>query len=106
MVVYSIDDLQNLDFDDEEINVVSKTLIYSLIIGMFRHIGINKSNNYIIKKSKYSEGWYDKYTWTSDQFKSYEKKLEKVFYNLYRFSSKKCENSAYDFLMRYGFPVE
>ena len=106
MIIYSIDDLQTLNFDDEEINIVSKSLIYSLIIGMFRHIGIEKSPNTIIKKCKYSDNWYDKYTWTSEQFKSYEKKLEKIFYNLYRFSPNKCENSAYDFLMRYGFNVE
>lgn len=106
MIIYSVDDLQNLDFNDEEINIVSKTLIYSLIVGMFKHAGINKSNNYIIRKSKYSDKWYDKYTWTSEQFKSYEKILERIFYNLYRFGPYKCENSAYDFLMRYGFNVE
>ena len=107
MTIYSINDLINKDFDDEEINDVSNTLIYSLIIGMFRHAGIlTKSNNYIIRKCKYNDNWFDKFTWTSDQFKSYEKILEQIFYNLYRFSSDKCENSAYDFLMKYGLSIE
>ena len=110
MNIYSIEDLKNKDFDDEEINDVSNTLIYSLIIGMFNHIGIKKSNNYIIRKCKYSENWFDKFEWTSDQFKSYEQILEKIFYNLcinlYRFSPSKCENSAYDFLMKYGLSIK
>ena len=107
MVIYSIDELQNTDFDDEEINDVSNTLIYSLIVGMFRHAGISsKSNNYIIRKCKYSENWFDKFTWTKDQFKSFEKILEKIFYNLYRFSEDKCKNSAYDFLMKYGLSIK
>lgn len=47
--IYSIDDLMYKDFNDEEINQVTKSLIYSLIVGMFRFAKYDDfSNEYII----------------------------------------------------------
>ena len=103
--IYSIEDLMIKDFDDEEIDVVSKSLIYSLVVGMFRYIKNDMSDKDIIKFIK-SEDWYDKYSWTKYQCNEYEKKLNKVFYNLYRFGPIKCNNSAKEFIMKYGFQIK
>jgi len=103
--IYSIEDLINDDFDDEEIDIVSKSLIYSLIIGMFRHAKNNTEDKEIIKLIK-TENWPDNYTWTEFQRNEYKKKLDKIFYNLYRFGSVKCSNTSNEFLMKYGFIVK
>lgn len=103
--IYSIEDLMIKDFDDEEIDIVSKSLIYSLVIGMFRYIKNDMSDKDIIKVIK-SEDWYDKYSWTKYQYNEYEKKLNKVFYNLYRFGPIKSNNSAKEFMMKYGFQIK
>ena len=103
--IYSIEDLMIKDFDDEEIDIVSKSLIYSLVVGMFRYIKNDMSDKDIIKFIK-SEDWYDKYSWTKHQCNEYEKKLNKVFYNLYRFGPIKCNNSAKEFMMKYGFQIK
>ena len=103
--IYSIEDLINKDFDDEEIDIVSKSLIYSLIVGMFRYINNNMSVKEIIKLTK-SEDWYNKYSWTKYQCNEYENNLNKIFYNLYRFGPIKCNNSAKEFIMKYGLQIK
>lgn len=103
--IYSIEDLINDDFDDEEIDIVSKSLIYSLIIGMFRHVKNNTEDKEIIKLIK-TENWADNYKWTEFQRNEYKKKLDKIFYNLYRFGPIKSSNTSNEFLMKYGFIVK
>jgi hypothetical protein len=103
--IYSIEDLINDDFDDEEIDIVSKSLIYSLIIGMFRHVKNNTEDKEIIKLIK-MENWPDNYKWTEFQRNEYKKKLDKIFYNLYRFGPIKSSNTSNEFLMKYGFIVK
>jgi len=103
--IYSVNDLINNDFDDEEIDIVSKSLIYSLIIGMFRHVKNNAEDKEIIKLIK-TENWPDNYKWTEFQRNEYKKKLDKIFYNLYRFGPIKSSNTSNEFLMKYGFIVK
>lgn len=103
--IYSIEDLINDDFDDEEIDIVSKSLIYSLIIGMFRHVKNNTEDKEIIKLIK-TENWPDNYKWTEFQRNEYKKKLDKIFYNLYRFGPIKSSNTSNEFLMKYGFIIK
>lgn len=103
--IYSIEDLINDDFDDEEIDIVSKSLIYSLIIGMFRYVKNNTEDKEIIKLIK-TENWADNYKWTEFQRNEYKKKLDKIFYNLYRFGPVKCSNTSNEFLMKYGLQIK
>ena len=103
--IYSIEDLINDDFDDEEIDIVSKSLIYSLVIGIFRYIKIDISDKEIIKLCK-TDNWFEKYQWTHRQRNEFKKKLDKIFYNLYRFGPIKCSNSSNEFLMKYGLDIK
>lgn len=105
-VIYSIQDLKTKAFDDEEIDIVQDNLIYSLIIGMFQYANIDIPENKILKLIKTEDNWFDNYFWTSQQKTRYQKDLNKIFYNLYRFGPNKCQNSSDDFLMRYGFLVK
>lgn len=105
MIIYSISDLKNKSFDDEEIDIVSKSLIYSLIIGMFRQIKSKLSDKEIISICK-KDNWFENYQWTKLQKESYKKHLDKVFYNLYRFGPIKCSNTSDEFLLRYGFSIK
>lgn len=101
--IYSINDLMYKDFDDEEINQVTKSLIYSLIIGMFRFAKYeNMSNEEIINIIKKDNSWVNKFKWTRYKQKTFIYKLNKIFYNLYRFNKIKCENSSIEFIMKYG----
>jgi len=103
--IYSIQDLMTKDFDDEEIDIVSKSLIYSLVIGIFRYIKIDISDKEIIKLCK-TDNWFEKYQWTHRQRNEFKKKLDKIFYNLYRFGPIKCSNSSNEFLMKYGLEIK
>ena len=103
--IYNIEDLMIKVFDDEEIDIVSKSLIYSLIIGMFRYIKNDMSDKEIIKLIK-KDNWFENYQWTYRQRNEFKKKLDKIFYNLYRFGPIKCSNSSNEFLMKYGFNIK
>ena len=103
--IYSIQDLMTKDFDDEEIDIVSKSLIYSLIIGIFRYIKNDMPDQEIIKLIKTND-WFDKYKWTIYQRNEFKKKLDKIFYNLYRFGPIKCSNSSNEFLIKYGLEIK
>ena len=105
MQIYNISDLINKDFDDEEIDNVSKSLIFSLIIGMFRYIKSKLTDDDIIKLIK-TDNWFDNYYWTEYQRNEYKKKLNKIFYNLYRFGPIKCNNSTNEFIMKYGLNIK
>ena len=105
MTIYSISDLINKNFDDEEIDLVSKSLQYSLVCGMFDFMKIKLSQKEIIDLCKKDE-WYNKYEWTEYQRNTFKNKLNKIFYNLYRFGSVKCENSSQEWLMKYGFNIK
>jgi len=105
MVIYSLNDLMNKIIDDEEIEIVLKSLQYSLILGMFNYMKIKLSQDEIIKLVK-TDDWFNQYQWTQIQRDKFRLKLEKIFYNLYRFGPKKCENSANDWLFIYGFKVK
>ena len=112
--IYSIKDLSTKQFDDEEIEKVSNDLIYSLIVGMFHCIKIkdpiNKteeiSDNKILDLCCNQDDWFNKYSWTQLQREKYKKKLDQIFYNLYRFGPIKCSNSSNEFLMKYGFKIK
>lgn len=103
--IYNLQDLMTKVFDDEEIDIVSKSLIYSLIIDMFRYIKNDMPDQEIIKLIKTND-WFDKYKWTIYQRNEFKKKLDKIFYNLYRFGPIKCSNSSNMFLMKYGFNIK
>ena len=103
--IYNISDLINKDFDDEEIDNVSKTLIFSLIVGMFRQTKTSLTDKDIINIIK-TDNWFEKYYWTEYQCNEYKKKLNKIFYNLYRFGPVKCNNSTNEFIMKYGLSIK
>lgn len=106
-MIYSIDDLCNINYDDTQIDDVSRNLQNSLIIGMFRHINNNElSDKEICKLCRNDSEWFNQFTWTIKQRNSYIKKIEKILYNLYRFNKNKCENSAFDWVMTYGFKLK
>ena len=110
--LYSIEDLLTKQFDDEEIEIVSNNLIYSLITGMFHYMKIKDCNkeelcdNKIIEICKKQNDWFNNYSWTYNQKEKYKKILDKIFYNLYRFGPVKCSNTSEEFLMKYGFKIK
>ena len=76
MQIYSISDLQNKPFDDEEIDIVSKSLIYSLIIGMFKQIKSGLSDMIQEMKDKYKLNTSDKIEQLGDKLSLIESFIE------------------------------
>lgn len=106
-MIYSIDDLCTMIYDDTQIDDVSRNLQNSLIIGMFRYINNNElSDKEICKLCRNDKEWFNKFSWTIRQRNTYIKKIETILYNLYRFNKAKCENSAFDWVMTYGFKLK
>lgn len=103
-MIYSIDDLCNTSYDNEQIEDVSKNLMNSLIIAMFRCAKIyDLDDNEILDIVKRDDEWFNKYSWTQSQRIRFINKLNKVFSNLYYFGPNKCQNSSIEWVIKYGF---
>lgn len=102
-MIYSIDDLCSVSYDNEQIEDVSKNLLNSLIVGMFHYAKIdNLTDNEIIELIRKDNDWFNKYYWTTSQRVRFIKKLNQVFLNLYNFGPNKCQNSSIEWIMKYG----
>lgn len=94
----SEDDLYWL-FDTES------SLIYSLVIGMFTYLHIDKKYEDIINDARNDESWFNKYKWTSKQKYDFRNTIVKVFKNIYQLSDIECEDKADWFLFMYGLSM-
>ena len=97
---YSENDLDNL------LSTNSKSLLYSIIIGMFRYIGNNKRNTDIVKFVKNDKDWMSKYSWSRMQCSEYEDIICKVIKRLYCYDDVKSLSIAQWYITLYGFNVK
>lgn len=107
MIVYDIDYLVSSELTDDDLyNLLDcGSLIYSLIIGMYRFASIDKSDSDIIAEVGIDNSWIEKNSWTKKQLLSYEKKLIKVYQNLYQYSYEKSSTLAQWWIIQYGLSV-
>lgn len=106
--IYTIDYLMNKELTEDDLfNIFDKnSLLYSLVIGMFRHIGDNRSNAEIIRMAKTNPEWVYENFWTTEQRDDYKKKLVKVFENVYQYKSHSAEQKASWFSFMYGLTIK
>ena len=108
--IYSIDYLANEELTDSDINNLlnknSKSMLYSFIIGMFKHIGIQKKNHQIIKLICNDNNWTNNFNWNKHQRKVYEDKLTKAYKNIYQYGDNTSRSYAEWFSTIYGFSVK
>lgn len=105
--IYTLDYLSNEELTDADLNSLfnkdKKSLIYSFIIGMFRHIGDTRKNYQIIKLITNEDKWQDGITWTSKQKKEYEDKMVAAYMNIYQCGEETARSYVQWFMIIYGF---
>lgn len=106
--VYPIKYLCESELTESDINNLLDNnkigLLYSIIIGMFRHIKSSKRNSQIIKIIK-EKDWPYKYTWTQEQQKEYEELLIKAIKNIYQYKELQAVSLAQWYMTIYGLNV-
>jgi len=84
--IYPIEYLINEELTESDLSNIFDTpsLLYSIIIGMFKFSGSDiKRNNQIIKLVKEDKRWMYNNYWTHKQSKEFEDILTKIFMNIY-----------------------
>lgn len=84
----------------------SKSLLYSIILGMFKVIGTTKRNYQIIKMIKSDDKWYEKFNWTKEEFENYEEKVALAIKNLYQYNLEESRIMAQNIMSNYSITVK
>jgi hypothetical protein len=103
--IFSIYYLYSQELSDDDLHQLLDTnsLIYSLIIGMFRYNNSKLSDNQIIKLIKTQKSWPDNIYWKRNQYNEYTELVAKIYKNIYQCSYLTALSKAQFFLMKYGF---
>lgn len=106
--IYPTEYLVNENLTDSDLNYLfdTKSLLYSIIIGMFRFIGSKKRNCNIIKDIKKNNNWLKHNTWTTKQLNEYESIIFKILKNLYAYSDNTALQKAQWYIIMYGLNVK
>ena len=106
--IYPIEYLMNNELTESDLSNIFDTpsLLYSIIIGMFRHSGNNQKNYQIIKTIKEDKRWMYNNYWTEKQAKEYEDILTKVFMNIYCESEIRSRSKAQWEIIWHGLNVK
>lgn len=106
--IYPIEYLMNNELTESDLSNIFDTpsLLYSIIIGMFRYSGNNQKNYQIIKTIKEDKRWMYNNFWTEKQAKEYEDVLTKVFMNVYCESEIRAKSKAQWEIIWHGLTVK
>ena len=108
--IFPIEYLMNEELTESDLNWLlnkdSNSLLYSIIIGMFRTIGNTKRNYQIIKMIKSDPKWFDKVSWTKNQFYEYEDKIALIIKNLYQYKLEESKIAAQNIMTKYSLTVK
>lgn len=108
MKIFDLDYLEKNELTDDDLyNLFDcKSLIYSLVIGMFKYAGYKKyTNETIIKIIKTDPNWVYKHFWKKRQRKEFENKLIKIFKNVYWYSDIVALKRAQNWMIVYGLNI-
>lgn len=106
--IFDLDYLQNEEFTEDDLYKLFETpsLNRSLIIGMFRFINDEHTDEEILDLVKTKENWMNEILWSFSVKQNFRNILTNIAKNLYQYSSKTSENWADEWLLRYGFGVK
>ena len=106
--LYPISYLMNEELTESDLNHLfdTKSLKYSMIIGMFRHIGSSKRNCDIVKMIKTNPRWVYENYWTTQQRQEFEDMLTKALKNIYYYQEGKARVLAQWQLFQYGLSIK
>lgn len=105
--LYPMTYLMNEELTESDLNHIfdTKSFLYSMIIGMFRHIGSSKRNCDIIKMCRSNSNWIYENKWKPEQRNSFEDMLTKAIMNIYSYREQRARSLAQWKLFQYGLSV-
>jgi len=83
------------------------SLVYSLVIDMFRYIGDNRSEEEILKECQTVEDWYQKHVWTTIQHNKWkDERLIPVLRKRMKLPKYRAEREASWFMLQWSFMIK
>ena len=107
--IYPIEYLTNEELTETDLSNIFDTpsLLYSIIIGMFRFAGYkSKRNSQIIKMIKEDNRWMYKNYWTHNQAVEFEDILTKIFMNVYCETETRARSKAQWEIIWHGLNIK
>lgn len=108
--LFTFDEMLNQKLDRWESNTLngssSPSLVYSLVVDMFRYIGDNRPEEDILKECATSENWYNNYTWTTVQHNKWrEEHLIPVLRKRMKLPKYRAERESSWFMLQWSFRI-
>lgn len=106
--LYDLDYLCDEEITENDLYWIFDTdsLLYSLIIGMFRYVGYDMSNKDILTLCRDNDRWMYEYFWTQSQRNEFRKKLIKLIKNIYSYKDGSAESKADWWLFEWGLTIK
>ena len=106
--IYPIEYLINEELSESDLSNLfdTQSLLYSIIIGMYRHISSKRKNSDIINNIKKDRQWLIKNKWTIKERDLYEQQLAKALKNIYYISDEIAMQKAQWYMIVYGFDIK
>ena len=105
--LYDLDYLMNEELTENDLNDLfdTKSLLYSIIIQMFKEAGYKYKNYQIVQIIK-KDNWPYRYKWKKSVRDNFEEKVIKIMKNLYSYSDVVARSKGEWFMTFYGLNVE
>lgn len=106
--IFSIDYLLNGKLTDEDVSTLLKRSNFtkSIIVGMYRFEKLDVPASSIIKDISTSNSWVHSYRWTRSERSRFEKKLARIYKNVYSYGDQTAKSKAEWFTTIYGFDLK
>lgn len=101
--IFDLNYLLNEEYTEDDLFLLfeTKSLLYSLIYGMFKFVNKNISNDEIKKIIK-RKNWVYKNYWTEKQCKEFQNKLINIYKRIYYVSDYIATVKTQSFIIQYG----
>lgn len=84
----------------------SPSLVYSLVIDMFRYIGDERDAEEILKECTTTENWFENYSWTTIQYNKWrEEHLIPVLMKRMKLPKYRAERESSWFMLMWSFHI-
>ncbi len=106
--LFTFDEMANQKLERYESAALKNTpsLIYSLVIDMFRYIGDQREDEDILTECKNEERWFETHQWTKeDNDKWYNERLIPVLKKQLRLSKAIAEREGSWFMLQWSFKI-
>lgn len=105
--IFTLDYIASQELTDQDLNdLFGGSIKVSLIVGMFKFIGDERTPHKIIEHCKKDLDWFNHTTWCNNQYEEFKTILSKIYKNVYYFGPNKCEAYADMWLNNYGFKIK